>query len=443
MNRVASCAQGEVLLLTVGTGNKDRLRETLLEPLSKSIRQGTWRRVVLLPSQSTQQNADVLKEEIQDVPLEVRPLPEQGNEDDADACFAHFDKVITEVRAAGVSEDKILIDFTRGTKAMSAALVLAAVRHNLPRLRYIVSSNQRDERGLVVPGEELVSEIHTTTMLVRKRLDDALRLFQHGDFAATLLILPDPENPFSQAWPKEIIGFVRQIRPLAEYYGAWDRLDYQTANRVQLPEAPSLPSEWMRFIPTKMMREWVRKLAHPLPDANQTKAKHLRRLLCELLANGERRIRDRQYEDAVLRAYRVLELIGQARLFEYNLDSGSLPPEHDAVKMLQQELIKKKRKPINIGEDGNYQAGREAVARLLRILGDPFGDRLLAMENEAILKPKTRNLSILVHGFQALSMQDDGDIRDLYKRLENLILDDGGFHSELGLQIARSLDFSV
>src|SRR5207248_2982365 len=78
-----------------------------------------------------------LREQVRDVPIEIRPLPNVGDEDDPDACFAHFNVILEEVRAGGVPADDIIVDFTRGTKVMSAALVLAAVRQEVPRLRYI------------------------------------------------------------------------------------------------------------------------------------------------------------------------------------------------------------------------------------------------------------------------------------------------------------------
>ena len=49
-----------ILICTVGTGNIDKLRETLIEPLKKSVRKGEWSRVILVPSQLTKENATKL-----------------------------------------------------------------------------------------------------------------------------------------------------------------------------------------------------------------------------------------------------------------------------------------------------------------------------------------------------------------------------------------------
>ena len=75
-----------ILLCTVGTGNVDQLRDTLLTPLLKSIRAGQWQRVILLPSDTTLANAELLRTEAADAPIEVAPLPAPGLEDDANAC---------------------------------------------------------------------------------------------------------------------------------------------------------------------------------------------------------------------------------------------------------------------------------------------------------------------------------------------------------------------
>ena len=42
--------QRRAIVLTVGTGNINQIEETVLGPLRKSIREGDWDKVVLLPS---------------------------------------------------------------------------------------------------------------------------------------------------------------------------------------------------------------------------------------------------------------------------------------------------------------------------------------------------------------------------------------------------------
>ena len=77
----------------------------------------------------TETFAETVRMGIQGAEVSVRPLPE-GEENNADRAYAHFDSILAEVLRQTPAEN-ISIDFTRGTKAMSAALVLAAARHEI------------------------------------------------------------------------------------------------------------------------------------------------------------------------------------------------------------------------------------------------------------------------------------------------------------------------
>lgn len=432
-----------ILICTVGTGNIDQLRETLLESLKKSIRKGEWTRVILIPSQLTKENATKLCEEVQDIPIDIKELPERGVEDDADACFGHFDQILASLRAQGIPAGDLLVDFTRGTKAMSAALVLAAVRHDLPQLRYI-SGGKRDERGMVVPGTEIVAEVRTTIATARRRLDDAYGFFQHGNFAAVLEGLPDPGQFPDVQWPQDLSELASAVRTLAAFYAAWDRLDYREAQKIELSACVNVPPPWDKFLPPSAIRDWVTVLAQPWPETNPERATKLRSLVADLLANGERRLRDHHYEDAIIRGYRVLELIGQIRLFDRDLDSDALPSEHPDVKAFQERLLADNKSEPLIMKDGKYKAAQNKVARLLKHLHDSLAKDLLKLADKAEgqVKLSKRNYSIWIHGFEAIAGSDPEPIRNLLKELEKLLIKDGDTEAEGRLQQARWMDLS-
>ena len=333
---------GRTLVMTVGTGDLDRLEETLFTPLRKSIATDAWARVVLLPSSVTEDFARTLWRRLDGAAVEVSPLP-AGDENDADAAYAHFDRVLASVLQDAAPEE-VVVDFTRGTKAMSAALVLAATRRAVPRLRYV--TGRRDQRGMVEPGSEQVRGIRTTTVDGHRRLDLARALFTRGDFAAVAHVLPDPLGPLAELYPNDFVHTASAVRSAARFYAAWDRLDHAAAAAATVDAAAPPSDDWRRFWPTPEARAWVGVLA-PEPERTNhgAMAARLRRLAVDLLANGERRVRQGQNEDALVRAYRLLELIGQARLFDYGLDSANLDPDHDAVVTVRREAERKKRKP--------------------------------------------------------------------------------------------------
>lgn len=427
-----SIAQSIVLFLTVGSGNPARLEETLYTPISMSIDSGDWNRVVLLPSRDTLEYARELKRRHAHRDVHVRPLPVGSSECDADQCYDHFQQVIAELGADAAAH--MTVDITRGTKAMSAALMLAAFRHRIANIRYVEGDRDPQNPGVIIPGSERVRETHADVAINHRTIDDASLLFRNGDFAAASHLLSRVPRT----------NDVQHIIRIADFYSAWDRLDYRTADEVNIGQQMSSP--WNRYVPSQEARQWVHHLAEPFPDRREpgycvAMAARLRRLAVDLLANGKRRVRQRQFEDAVLRAYRVLEMLGQARLFDKNLDSAALPADHGEVQQLQRDLEKKGSAGFGINNDKTRNAGRELVARLLKRLNDPLAEQLLKTGREGTLRIASRNQSVLIHGFEAVGPSNRQLLDTLYGELRQLLRDDR--HDFDGdLRIANSLDFS-
>ena len=313
---------GRVLILTVGTGDNDRQEETLFRPLTLSMEKGKWDEFVLLPSAVTEKFARKLETRLRDWPIRIDPLPNAGMENDADACFAHFDSVLAKIMDAGHPAERIVADFTRGTKAMSAALVLAATRHGIPSLRYI--HGERDSRGMVRTGQETLAELSTDRVTMRRRLDDAGKLMKEGAYAAVLQLLPDVDgSPFAARLTREEFREeISRLRKLAAFWSAWDRLDYKSAAKL----AEKLAKDDQEALGDEVLI--IKRLAEqPEQDDHDAMADWLRVVVRDLLANGRRRITHKQYEDALLRGYRVLELIGQFRLFDRGHDSARIEPD--------------------------------------------------------------------------------------------------------------------
>lgn len=429
----ASTASTTVLFLSVGAGDPARLEETLYAPISRSISTGSFQRIVLLPSQATLPNARELRKRHAQHEMYVRPLPAHGAENDADACYNHFESVIAELGVP--SPDNMAVDITRGTKAMSAALLLAAFRHRIARVRYVEGDRDPANPAVIVPGTERVRDVHADVALKHRTLDDARLLFRRGDFAAASdLLRPHDRDPA-----------VAAIISIADFYSAWDRLDYRSADEIHL--APDVPSAWQSAVPSDRARQWVRQLAQPFPDDQDQSypslmAGRLRLLIVDLLANGERRIAHCQFEDALLRAYRILEMLGQARLFDKGLDSARLPPDNPAVRKLQTRRPRKRSAGFGANPDGTLNAGRELVARLLKRLGDPLAPKLLEVGKRDPLRVANRNRSVLIHGYQAVGPSNREHLDALYGQLVDLLREDRSDVDE-NLKIARFLDLGA
>jgi CRISPR-associated protein (TIGR02710 family) len=420
MNTGREDPENRVLLLTVGTGDIDELEATLLAPLEKSIREGEWRRVILLPSQVTQENAEVLRKRLAGTVLEVRPLPAAEAENDADACFAHFDAVLEQVLEGGASASGVVLDFTRGTKAMSAALVLAGIARDVPRLRYIYG--QRDERGMVKPSSEHIGDINARHATTRRDLSRASDFLRQGQFRAAAALFPPLDHPTLGLYPAPLRPEVAGLRWCAEFWGAWDRFDYSLAASLagKRPAAP--PASGSPFRPSDAQVRFLARLATPLPEEPEARADPLRDLCADVLENARRRLLWGHFEDAMIRCYRVLELVGQVRLFEQGLDSEDIDPQHPGF---QRWLTYKEKqgRPVRPDDKGKFTLARQNVASLLKRMRDPLAPDLLDEKRYRDL-PRSRNRSVLIHGYHARVAGNPNAVRNMLDQLEGLLTRD-------------------
>ena len=414
-----------ILVLTVGTGNAGDLERSLITPMIKSIGEDEWKRIILLPSRITEESAFRLKNFIANNAVEILPLPEEGQENDADACFGYFDTVLANLLLGGTRPDQIVADFTRGTKAMSAALVLAAVHHDLSNLRYVYS-NRRDTRGTVVAGTERIGEIKTSLVTARRRLDLAVALMRHGDFGAVTSVLTDSYDQMNLSWPSNMLDEARSLRDIARVYAAWDSLDYRAVFAALDDSGASRKALPFGFRPAEGLRYSLRTLSkEPKRSDMATYATWLRELACDLLVNAERRINDRHFEDALLRAYRILELVSQFRLFDGGYDSSCISPNDPNVKEFRKHLEKTRSRGFGLNnQTKTLHASRQTGVCFLKFLGDPFAKRLLKFDvRQGAVKTGNRNHSVLVHGFTAQAPSEN-KLRTVLEDLEQLLIDD-------------------
>ncbi|MCY4305878.1 MAG: TIGR02710 family CRISPR-associated CARF protein [Aestuariivita sp.] len=414
----------KVLVLTVGTGNWKDLDATLFKPMEKSLRDGTWSKIILLPSTKTEENAIQFRSRMSEYAIEIKPLPEAEQENNADSCFNHFDKVLSEV-CQHHCKTKLMIDFTRGTKAMSAAIVLAAVRHQVPRLRYV--AGPRDDQGMVISGKETVTEVETTKATWRLKIEDAKKLMNKHTFSAIHELLPDVENSkLSEAFvPQEFQSEISRLIRFANFWTAWDRLDYAVAVactcKFKESEHQKLQNEisWLKCLKNEPQESNT-------PDYHNDMAKWLLYVAFDLLENGYRRIKQHQFEDALLRAYRIVEMIGQVRLFEKDYNSACLDPYDNYIAKFR---LKNKKKSADFGSievNGRKKltASRFIAARFLNYLGDPLGQKLIDFDKstKTHINTSNRNHSILIHGFSATSTNAD-HLNKLYDQIKKLLIE--------------------
>lgn len=385
------------LLMTVGLGHDIDPTSTLYGPMQKSMRKSAWSQIYLLPSEKSNPRALKMKEECPDLPIQVLPPLAPDVEEDPDRCFAYYEQFLQNLIGNGWRPDRITVDYTRGTKTMSAAILLAAASHGVRALRYV--SGERGEGNIVIGGTEVVRDFPAAFVMARRELALALDLLKRHHFAGAEATMPSPRD-LPQLYPEALHAEASGVRWLARFWGAWDRLDYEAASKLLRSIPDSWPKRLTRFAPRDGHMDAVRRLAKPLGKMTfEEKADGVWLRAGDLLANAKRRVALGELEDAFLRVYRVLELIGQARLFEYSLDSEDLD-SHDARVDAWLQYLKKKNETLH-PKKGKISIAREQVARLLKHLNDPLGRTLLDAAETGALQAKLRNNSLLIHGFEA------------------------------------------
>lgn len=440
----------DILIMTVGRGNDSRRVETLYESMRTSMGQGCWRRIVLLPSADTAALADELKKYVEanhpePLHIEVGLEIPAGHHEDEDLCFAHFDRVLERLIHAGEDPANMVFDYTRGTKAMSAAAVLTCVSRGVEKIRYV--SGKRGPDGNIIPGSEEPRDGHTSTAIFRRELDRAKTLLVSGHFSQARLNLeelggskPEAQTPAqTEGWKGALLASqpppesrarrelsadqVREVesgRQLARFWGAWDRFYYREAAEWARRLGEVHPF-WKVAEPLPIHIEAIRRLAEQVPrrpnakdsveDYRQTALSLVgvhQRLAADLIQNAWRRWWNGEYEDALIRAFRAQELIGHLRLCRLGILASDLCLENPKLKKwLARGTFRGG--PIRLYRN---ELAKPLVGRLLTFLGDAWYRKHARGEWEEL---RSRNQSPLTHGLECQATDPDSLARLLLK----------------------------
>jgi len=135
------------MIMTVGIGGKEP--ESLLSALLKSVRDAHPEVLGLIVSADSRPMADQLQERLQEE-CQIVVFTVQ-DENDVDLIFSQIVDIIGQlIEKYGVHPQSLRLDFTSGTKAMSAGAILAAVSTGIENLRYIAGERMHGtvQRGL-------------------------------------------------------------------------------------------------------------------------------------------------------------------------------------------------------------------------------------------------------------------------------------------------------
>ncbi len=224
------------------------------------------------------------------------------------------------------------IDFTGGTKAMSAACALAGAVINLQMI-YISSEDYLVDFRKPNPGSEKLIYIENPLVVFGDlELDKAIELFKEYNFSGAMEKLSFIKENSPEPDLRQQMNF---IYLLAGAYKEWDSLEFETAHQYlnklcyELKRDKVMHSEFLlmnRFEDFCRQKNELEQLTR-IREMIQEKKKHeilvtkevVFPLMFTMQMNALTRESQKKLDMATLLFYRLLEMIEQRRLSKYNL----------------------------------------------------------------------------------------------------------------------------
>lgn len=381
-------------------------------PLAKSLMHWQPAKAVFLPSEQTaSQIAEAILPQateggcaLSPGQMDTVPLPDAQ---DPTSCIQtvveQVQPKVQEWLARGDDFD-VVVDWTGGTKTMSAALALVAHRWRNTYFSYVGgTSRTKSGIGTVETGSETVLQyVNSWESLGYSVIEDALYAYQHGAYGAgaqrlrSVLGQIDKEN---QTLKSELSILARFL----EGVDAWDKCEYKRAKdaykvcSVKFNDLKSiLPDDRARAL-----HAHIRWALPYLQRIEQELGQPSRPLCMDLLANAQRRKAEGRLVDAVARLYHAIEALGQVQLRTAWKMDASRASVSDLPPAMQNEWQPRQ------DEEGYVKLGLQAVYGALAALGDPMGTAFQALGWQAKESPLSRrNLSIAGHGFEPVREND-------------------------------------
>lgn len=285
--------------------------------------------------------------------------------------------------------EEVYVDITGGTKAMSAALMLAAVEH-FKNFTYVGgSSRDSNNLGTVLTGSEQIVGCQNPWMTYAVReLERANGLLEdfYADSAAE--IFEDAARKCDESQRARLEAFAG----LARVLGKADRFDFKGADgefhrwrqKLEILDYPL----YKKLI---CLHEHWQSVRDQVKYNDRTGG---RETLLELVANAERRAKQSRFDDAVGRLYRAVELRGQQLVKQaFGAELGKVPIERIPTGR-RKVFIEKFGQP----NDGTYKLGVRKLFQILEFSEDEVPGEQAHIYDCLKDHLQKRNNSLLAHG---------------------------------------------
>jgi len=319
---------------------------------------------------------------------------------DLASCLDHLRQLTPSVSewAERGTAFQVVVDFTGGTKCMSAAISIQASRW--PCVFSYVGGSERtkDGVGVVVSGaEKVVHQANPWDALGHQAVEDFVVLFDQHAFLAAANVAAVTMKRVSRPDRKRELSSLEQ---LAKALDGWDRFDHTTSKNLlegTTRSANDLKAVLGRVRGDRVLAGAV-QLAEHLGQLRQATPPSRHHVL-DLLANAKRRKEEGRFDDAVARLYRAIEAIAQVALKEgHGIESTEKVPLEPVPESLRTTWATR-------ANEGLVALGLQDAYALLAGLNDSVGTRFQEAGLGSTKSPLVaRNRSILAHGFERVSV---------------------------------------
>lgn len=336
---------------------------------------------------------------------EPKPAAVYEITDDPNSMFESYKaarRCVDRAVKTGALPEDVVVDYTGGTKVMTAALILATIGRPY-RFNY-VGGEQRNKNGLgtVIDGcEKMFAEMNPWSVFAEEERRQVVTLFNRRRYSAVDEIIRIASE---RELPREIDEYFRFIRPLAAGFLFWEQFSHEKAEEA-IGKGMKYLNDYLRNYGDSQLEPFAatvgrckEQLDRIIRETSNLKKLHPI-LVDDLLNNARRRLADGRCDDAAARIYRALELYGQ---IEFERVAGCLNsnvPKDAIPETLRDEFISRYADP----QSGAIKLPLHATFRYLKETGQASGNRYF--ENIKAIKKiqSSRNDSILAHGINPVS----------------------------------------
>ncbi|MGQ0794191.1 MAG: TIGR02710 family CRISPR-associated CARF protein [Deltaproteobacteria bacterium] len=319
-----------------------------------------------------------------------------------DHCYEKALELSIKIEKQGISLEDVVIDFTGGTKPMSAALVLATVT-KFTHFSYVGGTHRsKGGLGVVISGaEEIKTALSPWQVLYVEDRKKIALFFNSYQFSAAKNI----SEKLSGVLSGPLKAVYESLTELIALYELWDSFEHKAALST-MEKVKNRLGEYLKYSEDKILSVFLEavnvniQFLKELSSKTQNfKESHFASVF-DLFHNARRRAEEGKYDDAVARLYRSLEMIGQ---IEFKRQFGCDTSDADAKKL--PESLREEMKRKHTAHDGKIKIPLYDTFALLKEAGSEFGRVFFEREEDMKKILAARNSSILAHGLSPVSKE--------------------------------------